>query len=301
MRRAAERRGSPDVHRQRECVRFVADWRGWRRMAHGGNAPPPGHLPEKAPRTPFSSTTVRSSGFDGRTGMLMSSSISSASGRRRAARTALAAGLVAALAAAGTSFAARRRRPAAPRRTGQVHRRQARFGRRRAARQGQGRRRQERHDDGRHRPRQHRAGRRPAGRRHGASVGRTYDKLGYVRATVPTAPGRRGHRGGRRSSLGPRRSTSPGDQARRPDAVRGPGRPAPGGGATGSYPGPGKNTPAKNPYQPAFETGAVDFVKHAPEGRRPRASPSASWTPASTSATRRCRRPPPASARSSTG
>jgi hypothetical protein len=32
-----------------------------------------------------------------------------------------------------------------------------------------------------------------------------------------------------------------------------------------TYPGPDKNTPARNPYNPTFETGAVDFVKQHPK------------------------------------
>lgn len=40
---------------------------------------------------------------------------------------------------------------------------------------------------------------------------------------------------------------------------------AKGHGSAATYSGPGKDTPAKNPYNPSFETGAVDFVKDHPK------------------------------------
>ncbi|WP_159011718.1 S8 family serine peptidase [Streptomyces sp. NRRL F-5123] len=99
----------------------------------------------------------------------------------------------------------------------------------------------------------------------GASIGRTYDQLGYVRATVPTAKAD--------AALGAAQKLpqvlaidlkqeiqldDPTPSADTTAAARHQGKPAK------TYPGPDKRTPAANPYQPAFETGAVDFVKHNP-------------------------------------
>ncbi|WP_329054780.1 S8 family serine peptidase [Streptomyces violaceus] len=98
----------------------------------------------------------------------------------------------------------------------------------------------------------------------GGSVGRTYDKLGYVRATVPTG-----------------RADAAIDAAVKLSSVHGidlreeiqlddplPAAPKVNGAAveatSQTYPGPGKGTPAENPYNPSFETGAVDFVKEHP-------------------------------------
>ncbi|GGT56111.1 S8 family serine peptidase [Streptomyces purpureus] len=98
----------------------------------------------------------------------------------------------------------------------------------------------------------------------GAAVGKTDDKLGYVRATLPTAKADAAIKAATKLS-----SVQAVDlQAEiklddpRPDA----GTAGAAGGATaGTYPAPGKGTPAKNPYNPAFETGAVDFVKKNPK------------------------------------
>ncbi|WP_432094395.1 S8 family serine peptidase [Streptomyces sp. bgisy100] len=98
----------------------------------------------------------------------------------------------------------------------------------------------------------------------GATVGRRYDKLGYVRVTVPTG------RADAAIEKAQKLSSVHGIDLRQeiplpdpdPKADRAKGAKA---AAQGSYPGPGKDTPAKNPYQPAFETGAVDFVQDHPE------------------------------------
>ncbi|NUS10949.1 MAG: S8 family serine peptidase [Streptomyces sp.] len=99
----------------------------------------------------------------------------------------------------------------------------------------------------------------------GASVGRTYDQLGYVRATVPTAKAD--------AALGAAQKLpevlaidlkqeikldDPTPSADTAATARNQGRPAK------TYPGPDERTPAANPYEPAFETGAVDFVKDHP-------------------------------------
>ncbi|WP_406445366.1 S8 family serine peptidase [Streptomyces sp. NBC_01613] len=95
----------------------------------------------------------------------------------------------------------------------------------------------------------------------GGSVGRTYDKLGYVRATVPTG------RAQAAIAAAAKLSSVHGIDLREeiplddPSATSG----AKSGSAAVSYPAPNKNTPAENPYNPSFETGAVDFVKDHPK------------------------------------
>ncbi|MEU5100184.1 S8 family serine peptidase [Streptomyces sp. NPDC020996] len=95
----------------------------------------------------------------------------------------------------------------------------------------------------------------------GGSVGRTYDKLGYVRATVPTA------KADAAIAAAAKLSSVHGIDLRKEIPLDDPS-------ATGtakstataaSYPAPDKNTPAKNPYNPSFETGAVDFVQDHPK------------------------------------
>ncbi|WP_431989311.1 S8 family serine peptidase [Streptomyces albogriseolus] len=99
----------------------------------------------------------------------------------------------------------------------------------------------------------------------GASVGRFDDKLGYVRATVPTG------KADAAIAAATKLSTvhgvdlreeilldDPTPAADTTKAAKGTGKSAK------SYPAPGRKTPAKNPYNPSFETGAVDFVKKNP-------------------------------------
>ncbi|WP_405581590.1 S8 family serine peptidase [Streptomyces sp. NBC_01190] len=99
----------------------------------------------------------------------------------------------------------------------------------------------------------------------GASVGQTYDKIGYVRATVPTAKADSAIAAATRLpqvlSIDLKQEIALDDPTPAADtttAAARHGKPAK------TYPGPDRNTPAKNPYQPAFETGAVDFVKDHP-------------------------------------
>ncbi|KUJ69307.1 serine protease [Streptomyces albus subsp. albus] len=99
----------------------------------------------------------------------------------------------------------------------------------------------------------------------GAAVGRTYDKLGYVRATVPTGKAEAAiakaeklssvHGIDLRQEIKLPDPTPSADRSRGAKTLR----------TAGAYPAPGKDTPAKNPYQPAFETGAVDFVAKHPK------------------------------------
>lgn len=98
----------------------------------------------------------------------------------------------------------------------------------------------------------------------GGSVGRTDDKLGYVRASVPTAKADAAieaagklssvHGIDLRHEIELDDPTPAADHAKGADVA-----------AQGMYAGPDKNTPAKNPYNPSFETGAVDFVKKNPK------------------------------------
>ncbi|RFC75003.1 S8 family serine peptidase [Streptomyces sp. AcE210] len=97
----------------------------------------------------------------------------------------------------------------------------------------------------------------------GGSVGRTYDKLGYVRATVPTAKADAAIKAAEKLSsvqgIDLRHEIELDDPTPAGDTAKG------SKGAEGSYAAPGKSTPAKNPYNPSFETGAVDFVKDNPK------------------------------------
>ncbi|SHK97972.1 S8 family serine peptidase [Actinacidiphila paucisporea] len=100
----------------------------------------------------------------------------------------------------------------------------------------------------------------------GASVGRTYDQLGYVRATVPTAKADAAIGAAQKLpsvlAIDLKQEVKLDDPTPAADttaaASHHPAEPAT------TYPGPDQHTPAKNPYEPAFETGAVDFVKDHP-------------------------------------
>ncbi|MGY1496840.1 S8 family serine peptidase [Streptomyces sp. QTS52] len=99
----------------------------------------------------------------------------------------------------------------------------------------------------------------------GASVGRTYDRLGYVRATVPTKKADSAIAAAAKFSsvhgIDLREEIPLDDPSLRPDGTKNASTKAP----ADNYPGPDANTPAKNPYNPSFETGAVDFVKKNPK------------------------------------
>ncbi|MFF4560770.1 S8 family serine peptidase [Streptomyces sp. NPDC001435] len=99
----------------------------------------------------------------------------------------------------------------------------------------------------------------------GGSVGRTYDKLGYVRATVPTGRADAAIAAAAKLSsvhaIDLRQEIQLDDPAPSADTAKGAGS----AGTAAAYPAPGKNTPATNPYNPSFETGAVDFVKEHPK------------------------------------
>ncbi|AZQ34788.1 serine protease [Streptomyces cyaneochromogenes] len=92
------------------------------------------------------------------------------------------------------------------------------------------------------------------------SVGRTYDKLGYVRATVPTG------KADKAISAATKLSSVHGIDLREEIPLDDPAVDTKKSTAAAtSYTGPSKKTPAENPYNPSFETGAVDFVEDHPK------------------------------------
>ncbi|WP_274558476.1 S8 family serine peptidase [Streptomyces spiramyceticus] len=98
----------------------------------------------------------------------------------------------------------------------------------------------------------------------GGVVGRTDDKLGYVRATLPTGKADAAIKAASKLTdvhgIDLKQVIELDDPT--PAADRAKGAAA---GAEGTYAGPGKQTPAKNPYNPSHETGAVEFVKENPK------------------------------------
>ncbi|MGX1269997.1 S8 family serine peptidase [Streptomyces phaeoluteigriseus] len=99
----------------------------------------------------------------------------------------------------------------------------------------------------------------------GGSVGLAYDKLGYVRATVPTGKADSAIAAATKLSsvraIDLRQEIALDDPTPAADAAKS------AGGTTSatSYPAPSRKTPAENPYNPSFETGAVDFVDDHPK------------------------------------
>lgn len=94
----------------------------------------------------------------------------------------------------------------------------------------------------------------------GGSVGRTYDKLGYVRATVPTG------KADAAIASAAKLSSVHGIDLREEIPLDDPAVDTRKSASTAAaYPAPGKNTPAENPYNPSFETGAVAFVDDHPK------------------------------------
>ncbi|RZF06090.1 S8 family serine peptidase [Streptomyces albidoflavus] len=101
----------------------------------------------------------------------------------------------------------------------------------------------------------------------GGSVGKTHDKLGYVRATVPTGQADAAIKAAAKLSavhgidlnqeIQLDDPTPSGDRAKGVKSA-----------ATDSddfYGAPNAKTPAKNPFNPSFETGAVEFVEKNPK------------------------------------
>ncbi|MFE7132444.1 S8 family serine peptidase [Streptomyces sp. NPDC057638] len=99
----------------------------------------------------------------------------------------------------------------------------------------------------------------------GAFVGQRYDKLGYVRATVPTAKAESVLTAA--TKLSSVRAIDLKHEVVREDPTPGTGV-SKGAARTAkkvAAVAPDKNTPARNHYNPSFETGAVDFVKQNPK------------------------------------
>lgn len=99
----------------------------------------------------------------------------------------------------------------------------------------------------------------------GSVPGPSYDALGYVRATVPTSTAKATI--ARASKLTSVLGIDLQQEIKLDDPTPTGDRAAGAKQATtsGTYPAPSKKTPAKNPYNPSFETGAVDFVKQNPK------------------------------------
>ncbi|GAA1902908.1 S8 family serine peptidase [Streptomyces sodiiphilus] len=94
----------------------------------------------------------------------------------------------------------------------------------------------------------------------GTSVGYAEDAVGYLRVTVPT--GKAEAAIDRARAMSSVHAIDLNEEIPLPDPVpeaRG------AAGKAGSYPGPGPDTPAANPYQPSHEIGAVDFVRKNPK------------------------------------
>ncbi|MEU6093518.1 S8 family serine peptidase [Streptomyces sp. NPDC047079] len=98
----------------------------------------------------------------------------------------------------------------------------------------------------------------------GGSVGRSDDRLGYVRATVPTAKADSAIAAAEKLSsvhaIDLRQEIQLDDPTPSADTAEGSA-----GTGTVTYPAPNRHTPAENPYNPSFETGAVDFVREHPK------------------------------------
>ncbi|MFD9389550.1 S8 family serine peptidase [Streptomyces sp. NPDC060000] len=99
----------------------------------------------------------------------------------------------------------------------------------------------------------------------GGSVGQSYDKVGYVRATVPTGRADSAIAAAAKLSsvhaIDLRQDIALDDPTPSADTAKG----AKSAAKTKTYAAPDKSTPAENPYNPSFETGAVDFVKKNPK------------------------------------
>ncbi|MCX5397034.1 S8 family serine peptidase [Streptomyces sp. NBC_00102] len=99
----------------------------------------------------------------------------------------------------------------------------------------------------------------------GAVPGITYDKLGYVRATVPTKTAKATIASASKLSsvlgIDLQQEIELDDPTPQADRAQGAKKAT----TSTTYAAPSKKTPAKNPYNPSFETGAVDFVKQNPK------------------------------------
>ena len=128
----------------------------------------------------------------------------------------------------------------------------------------------------------------------GGSILYAADRYGYFSARIPTSQGDR-PRGRQR----PRRGPGRGRPARGPHSART--TTTDGGDRPTQRPPPAAPPRTDNPYMPIKRDRRRRLQDRAPDVGRPRHDDRRSWTPASTWTTRRCRRPPPVRARSSTG
>ncbi|MFI6641695.1 S8 family serine peptidase [Streptomyces sp. NPDC050504] len=96
----------------------------------------------------------------------------------------------------------------------------------------------------------------------GAVVGKADDKLGYVRATLPTKRADAALKAA--AALPSVQGIDLKQEIALEDPTPGSSGASDGARGTAAYPAPNAKTPAKNPYNPSFETGAVDFVKKNP-------------------------------------
>ncbi|MER7515862.1 S8 family serine peptidase [Streptomyces sp. NPDC126499] len=95
----------------------------------------------------------------------------------------------------------------------------------------------------------------------GASVGKRDDKLGYVRATLPTGKAEAAIKAATKLSSVQSIDLQAEIPLDDPTPDAGTAGAVEGTTVTRTYPAPGSGTPAKNPYNPSHETGAVDFVE----------------------------------------
>ncbi|WP_327269515.1 S8 family serine peptidase [Streptomyces sp. NBC_01218] len=99
----------------------------------------------------------------------------------------------------------------------------------------------------------------------GSLLGRTYDALGYVRATVPTKTAKATIASASKLSsvlgIDLQQEIELDDPTPAADRAAGAKKAT----TSSTYAAPSKKTPAKNPYNPSFETGAVDFVQQNPK------------------------------------
>lgn len=100
----------------------------------------------------------------------------------------------------------------------------------------------------------------------GATVGRTFDEIGYVSATLPTAKAEAALKAAAKltsvQGIDLKHEIELDDPTPAADTVKAAGKAAK---QSAAYPAPDRKTPAVNPYNPSFETGAVDFVKKNPK------------------------------------
>ncbi|MEU5215934.1 S8 family serine peptidase [Streptomyces sp. NPDC020807] len=100
----------------------------------------------------------------------------------------------------------------------------------------------------------------------GASVGKQQDALGYVRATLPTAKAEAAIAAAVKLSsvqaIDLQAEIALDDPTPAADTATGA---VEGTTVTSTYPAPSAKTPAKNPYNPSHETGAVEFVEDHPK------------------------------------